>query len=74
MSILIDELDRTKIQLEEEKNEHAEAITSLKQQLAKLEEYSDLQTDQSLKLEEEKAKAEGAVSYTHLTLPTIYSV
>ena len=62
MSILIDELDRTKIQLEEEKNEHAEAITSLKQQLSKLEEYSDLQTDQSLKLEEEKAKAEGVMA------------
>ena len=62
MSILIDELDHSRSQLEEERNTHAEAVASLKQQLAKLEEYSDFQTDQCLKLEEEKARAEGEVA------------
>jgi chromosome segregation ATPase len=59
ISILIDELDHSKSQLEEERNAHAEAVASLQQQLDKLEEYGSLQTEQCLKLEEEKAKAKG---------------
>ena len=59
ISILIDELDRSKSQLEEERTAHAEAVASLQQQLDKLEEYGNLQTEQCLKLEQEKAKAEG---------------
>ena len=62
ISILIDELDHSKSQLEEERSVHAEAVASLQQQLDKLEEYNDLQTEQCLKLEEEKAKAEGEVA------------
>ena len=62
ISVLIDELDRSKSQLEEERNAYAEAVSSLQQKLDKLEEYSDLQTEQCLKLEEEKAMAEGEVA------------
>lgn len=62
ISLLIDELDRSKSQLEEERNAHAEEVASLQQQLNKLEEYGDLQTEQRLKLDEEKARAEGEVA------------
>ena len=55
---LTDELERSRVQLEEEKVMHEDLITSLKQQISNLEECNDSQTEQCLRLEEDKANAE----------------
>ena len=54
--MLLDELDRAHSLLEEEKQNHEKSMALLKGEISKLEEYSDTQTDQCLKLEEEKAQ------------------
>ena len=58
ISILVSELNHSKSLLEEERNSHSEAVTFLQQQLNAMEENNDLQTQQYLRLEEEKARAE----------------
>lgn len=56
LGVLLSELDRAHSMLEEEKSNHEKSIALLKGEISKLEEYSDSQTDQCLKLEEEKAQ------------------
>ena len=65
---LIEELETTRNQLETERKSHDDSIASLKQQLSQAEEYSDTQTDQSLKLEEEKAHIEEELISIHEAL------
>lgn len=68
LSDLIEELDTIRSKLEEERKSHEKDNANLSSQLAKMEEESYSQIDQSLKLEEAKAQAEETIASLQNTL------
>ncbi len=68
LSNLIEELDTIRSKLEEERKSHDRDNANLNSQLAKMEQESYCQIDQSLKLEEEKARTEATLSSLQNTL------